>query len=114
MRSEFAHHGKYSTRREYRGLLDHGIFEPIWQSVDYYIDAKWVLNWKADEFGWPTKTNSRLVARGGQQRMNMEFRDLFAPTVAVSSVRLLTASACELNMDLCHFDIKQAFVQSNL
>ena len=46
--------------------------------------------------------------------MNMDFGDLFAPTVAVWSVRLLTALACELNLDLCYFDIKQAFVQSSL
>ena len=46
--------------------------------------------------------------------MNVDFGELFAPTVAVSSVRLLAALACELNLDLCHFDIEQAFVQSDL
>ena len=40
--------------------------------------------------------------------------ELFAPTVAVSSVRLLTAMACELDLDLHHFDVEQAFVQSDL
>ena len=73
-----------------------------------------MYNWEADEYGWPTKTKSRLVARGDQQRMNVDFGELFAPTVAVSSVRLLAALACELNLDLCHFDIEQAFVQSDL
>ena len=73
-----------------------------------------MYNWKADEYGWPTKTKTRLVARGDQQRMNVDFGELFAPTVAVSSVRLLAALACELNLDLCHFDIEQAFVQSDL
>ena len=46
--------------------------------------------------------------------MNVDFGELFAPTVAVSSVRLLTALACELNLDLCHVDIEQAFVQFSL
>ena len=46
--------------------------------------------------------------------MSIDFGELFAPTVAVSSVRLLTAMACELDLDLCHFDIEQAFVQSDL
>ena len=30
------------------------------------------------------------------------------------SIRLLTAIACELGLDLCHFDKEQAFVQSKL
>ena len=30
------------------------------------------------------------------------------------SIRLLAAPACELDLDLCHFDAKQAFVQSDL
>ena len=32
----------------------------------------------------------------------------------VISIRLLAAIACELNLDLCHFDAEQAFVQSDL
>ena len=46
--------------------------------------------------------------------MNVDFEDLVAPTVAVSNVRLLAALACELNLDLCHSDIKQASVQPSL
>ena len=83
--------------------------------MESYINAMWVFYWKADEYGWPTKTKARLVARGDEQRMNIGFGELFAPTVvAVSSVRLLAAMACELYLELCHFDIEQAFVQSDL
>ena len=46
--------------------------------------------------------------------MNVDFGEMFAPTVAVSSVRLLAALACELNLDPCYFDIEQALVQSDL
>ena len=70
--------------------------------------------WKADECGWPTKTKARLEAQGDEQRFNIDFGELFAPTVTVSSVRLLTAMACELDLDLRHFDIEQAFVQCDL
>ena len=59
-------------------------------------------------------TKSRLVARSDQQRLNVDFGELFAPTVDVSSVWLLAALAWELNRDLCHFDIEQAFAQSDL
>ena len=30
------------------------------------------------------------------------------------SIRLLAALACELDLDLCHFDAEQVFVQSDL
>ena len=73
----------------------------------------WVFDWKAHEYGWPTKTKARLVAPGDQQRVTIDFGELFVPTVAVSSVRVLIAMACELDLDLCHFDIQQAFVQSD-
>ena len=48
------------------------------------------------------------------QREYIDFGDLYAPTVASSSVRLLAALACELDLELGHFDIDQAFVRADL
>ncbi|CAB1120041.1 unnamed protein product [Ectocarpus sp. CCAP 1310/34] len=48
------------------------------------------------------------------RREYIDFGELYAPTVSVSCVRMLAALECELNLDLCHFDIKQAFVRSEL
>ena len=39
------------------------------------------------------------------QREYIDFGDLYSPTVASSSVRLLAALACEHDLELCHFDI---------
>ena len=44
----------------------------------------------------------------------MDFTDLYAPTVATSSVRLLAAFANEYDLELCHFDVDQAFVRADL
>ena len=60
------------------------------------------------------KAKSRLVARGFKQREGVDFSETFAPTVSSSCVRLLCAIACECDLDLCHFDVDQAFVQSDL
>ena len=78
------------------------------------IDAKWVYTWRVDEQGWVVKAKSRLVARGFKQREGIDFGETFAPTVSSSCVRLLSAIACECDLDLCHFDVDQAFVQSRL
>ena len=78
------------------------------------IDAKWVYTWKVDGHGWVVKAKSRLVARGFKQREGGDFGETFAPTVSSSCVRLPSAIACEYDLDLCHFDVDQAFVQSDL
>ena len=73
------------------------------------IDAKWVNTWKTDEQGWIVKAKSRLVARGFKQREGIDFGERCAPTVSSYCVRLLSAIACECDLDLCHFDVGQAF-----
>ena len=78
------------------------------------IDAKWVYTWKGDEHGWVVKAKSRLVARGFKQREGVYFSETFAPTVSSSCVRLLSAIACQCDLDFCYFDVDQAFVQSDL
>ena len=60
------------------------------------------------------KANSRLVARGFIQREGINFGETFAPTMSSSCVRLLSAIACECDLNLCHFDVDQAFVQCYL
>ena len=63
------------------------------------IDAKWVYTWKVDEHGWVVKAKLRLVARGFQQREGIDFGETFARTVSRSCVRLLSAIACECDLD---------------
>ena len=60
------------------------------------------------------RAKARLVARGFGQREGIDFFDTFSPCPSVMSIRLLAALACELDLDLCHFDAEQAFVQSYL
>ena len=78
------------------------------------MDAMWLFNWKSDEFGWVSRAKSRLVARGFKKREGLDFGETFAPTVSSSCVRSLSAIACELDLDVCHFDVEQAFAQSKL
>ena len=82
--------------------------------MDNVIDAKWAYTWKVDEKGWVVKAKSRLLARGFKQREGIDFRETFAPTVSSSCVRLLSEIACECDLDLCHFDVDQTFVQTRL
>ena len=78
------------------------------------ISAKWIYTWKGDERGRVVKAKARLVARGFSQREGIDFFETYAPTPSASCIRLLASIACELDLDLCHFDAEQAFVQSEL
>ena len=74
--------------------------------MDNVIDSKWVFDLKKDELGHIVNFNARLVARGFKQREGIDFSE--------TCVRLLTAITSILDLDLCHFNVQQAFVQSNL
>ena len=61
--------------------------------------------WSGRRQGWWREVSSSV---------RVLFFETFAPTPAVSCFGLLGAIACELGLDLCHFDAEQAFVQSSL
>ena len=44
----------------------------------------------------------------------MDYLETFSPTANAASQRLLVALACKYNLELLHWDIEQAFVQSEL
>ena len=94
-----------STFEELGGIKQRGI---------NIISAIWVYSSKSDEFGIVVWARARLVARGFGQREGIDLFDIFSPCPSVMSNRLLAALACELDLNVCHFDAEQAFVQSDL
>ena len=78
------------------------------------MGSKWVYKWKTDASGAIVKAKARLVAKGFSQVEGVDFFETFAPTPAAATIRLLAAVACKLDWDLHHFDVEQAFVQSQL
>ena len=70
--------------------------------------------WKTNYFGQVVHAKVRLVARDFSQREGIDYLETFSPCPCVPSIRLLTAIACELGLDLYHFDAEQAFVKSKL
>ena len=69
---------------------------------------------ESNGIGFATIAKARLVTRGCGQREGIDFFETFAPTPTASCTRLLGAIACELDLDCCHIDAEQAFVQSSL
>ncbi|CAB1099792.1 unnamed protein product [Ectocarpus sp. CCAP 1310/34] len=117
-----ARQSKYSTiwgkamSAEFEGLLRAGTFAlaekaPLGCNV---INARWVYKWKADETGKIVKAEARLVAEGFKQKHVVDYLGTFSPTANASSIRLLVALACKYDLEFFHFEIEQAFVQSEL
>ena len=78
------------------------------------VSAKWVFTWKSDETGKVVKAKARLAARGFSQRPRLDYNETFAPTPDAPCIRLMASIACELQLDLRHFDVQQVFVQAEL
>ena len=69
---------------------------------------------KVDEDEWVVKAKPRLVAWGFKQCKGLDSSETFVSTVSSFCVGLLSAIACECDVNICHFDVNQAFVQSDL
>lgn len=65
---------------------------------------------KGDTHGTTQPKYRETCRAGDKKRVHDDFGQFFAPTVAVSRVRMQTAMACKLYLDVCLFDIDQAFV----
>ena len=101
---------------EFEGLLGAGTFALAAKTPEScnVIDARWAYKWKADETGKIVKAKARLVAKGFKQKHGVDYLETFSPTANAASIRLIVALACKYDLELLHFDIEQAFVQSEL
>ena len=50
------------------------------------------------------RENARLVAWGLEQRAGVDYFESYCSCPSGMGIRLLAAIACELGLDLCHFD----------
>ena len=50
------------------------------------------------------RSKAKLVARDFSQREGVDYLEAFSPCPCVPSIRLLIVIACELGLDVCHFD----------
>ncbi|KAI0998707.1 hypothetical protein K3495_g9488 [Podosphaera aphanis] len=56
---------------------------------------------------------ARLVARGFTQRFGTDYKETFAPTVQMATLRAFLAICAAEDLELFHFDIKNAFTEAS-
>jgi hypothetical protein len=57
---------------------------------------------------------ARLVARGFSQKEGIDYDETFPPVVRRETFRLLISLAVELKLNMCHMDVKTAFLHGGL
>lgn len=78
------------------------------------VSTKWVYTIKLNTDGSIERFKARLVARGFSQIHGIDYTETFAPTVRMDTLRLFLARVAKENLECHHYDIKNAFTESNL
>lgn len=90
-----------------------------WELVDLpqgapVIDNKFVYMIKTGQNGENERYKARLVARGFQQRKEIDYQEVFAPVVRYETVRILLAIVAIEDMEIIQFDVKTAYLYGKI
>jgi hypothetical protein len=75
---------------------------------------KWVFTVKTIVDRSMERFKARLVARGFNQAYGLDYDETFAPTVRMDTLRLFLGIVAFENLQCWHFNIKNAFIESEL
>nr|GBN20086.1 Retrovirus-related Pol polyprotein from transposon TNT 1-94 [Araneus ventricosus] len=105
---------EFAMKNELDSLNKH----KVWEIVDRpaktkLVKSKWVYSLKQSDNG-ETKYKARLVAAGFNQIKNKDYLESFSPVVNIESFRLLIALASKLNLMVRFFDVKTAYLYSDI
>jgi hypothetical protein len=69
---------------------------------------------KTDETGKIVRYKVRIVARGDTQKEGIDYKEVFAPTANLESVRIICALAAKYNLELDQMDVSTAYLNGEL
>ncbi|KAI0993939.1 hypothetical protein K3495_g14245 [Podosphaera aphanis] len=78
------------------------------------VSCKRVFTIKQTPNGSIERFKARFVARGFSHIEGQDYTETFAPTVRMDTLRLFIAIVAAENLEYSHFDIKNAFTESDL
>jgi hypothetical protein len=91
----------------------------VWEEVPFLaklevLTGQWVFALKRNQEGKIVKFKARIVAQGFKQVHGVKVSETFAPTPTFSSLRLLLAMASRFRWPVASFDVKSAFLHSDI
>ena len=61
-----------------------------------------------------TKYKTRIVVKGFQQKKGVDFDEIFAPVVKMTSIRKVLSIAASMDLKVEHLDVKKTFLHGDL
>jgi transposase InsO family protein len=75
---------------------------------------KWVYKLKTGEDKNTPRYKARIVVKGFQQKKGVDFDEIFAPVVKMTSIRTVLSMAANMNLEIEQLDVKTAFLHGEL
>lgn len=107
--SKYSHQWKQAIDEEISYMFKNNVFEIIENTGQKSINTAFIFTYKKDT----DQFKARLVARGDLQ-LPEQYANTYAPTMDISSLRILLTIALNFNLTVWNIDVKRAFLNANL
>lgn len=78
------------------------------------IKNNWIYKIETKTDGTIDRYKARLVVKGCSQKINIDYTEIFSPVARFELIRILISAACANDYEIYQFDIKTAFLYSDL
>jgi len=78
------------------------------------IKSRLIFKYKRNAVGKITQRKTRLVAKGFTQQYGIDYKDTFAPTLKLDSIRIFTYIVVRYNFQIEQIDVNTAYLNANL
>ncbi|CAI7901668.1 unnamed protein product [Closterium sp. NIES-54] len=115
LESSDAEEWKKAMESELKSIEENGTWELVeLREGRKAITSKWLFKIKSDANGNIERYKSRLVAKGYQQKEKVDYKELFAPVVKLTTLRTLLAGAAIKGWVVKQMDVTTAFLNGVL
>ena len=75
---------------------------------------KWVYKLKTGEYRGTPRYKVRIWVKGFQQKKGIDFDEIFAPVVKMTSIRTVLSMVASMNLEFEQLDVLTTFLDSEL
>ena len=75
---------------------------------------KWVHKLKLGDVGNPARYKAQIVVKGFQQKKGVDFDEIFAPVVKMTSIQMVLSIAASMDLEVEQLDVKTTFLHGDL